>query len=254
MEARRVEGQALTDAARNEFQHELGVAYGSHPRQIADFYFPNEPASGAVIVFVHGGGFRNGSTSTVGHYGRPYLERGAIYVALGYRLVPDARYPDSCDDIERGLSMLAGQLASHGGDPRRIYLSGHSAGAMLAASVALRPSEQIPPSLVRGLVLISGMYDFAAQSPEVVNAAAARYVPNLSNAIEVVPEHTVVVGGDHDLPSVLPQAAAITAALRAKGGSVESFIEPAADHFQANRSFITPGGLVAESVVKMMQL
>jgi arylformamidase len=254
MEARRAAGRAATDAARGEFPHELALPYGGHPREVVDLYLPNEPATGAVLVFIHGGGFRNGDTSTVGHYGRPYLDRGAIYVAMGYRLVPDARYPESCDDIELGLSFLAERIAEFGGDPGQIFLSGHSAGAMLAASVALRPSAQISASLIRGLVLISGMYDFSAQPAEIVDVTAPRYVPRLVEDIAVVPEHTVVVGGDHDLPAVLPQATAMTEALQRKGGSVEMFVEPDADHFQANRSFITPGGLVAESVVKMMQL
>jgi acetyl esterase/lipase len=254
MEARRAEARAQSEAIRAEFQHEIGIAYGVEPRQVLDLYLPHEAPSGPVVVFLHGGGFRGGDPGVVGHYGRPYLERGGIYVAMGYRLVPDARYPASCDDVELGLRWLVDNIARYGGDPTQIYLTGHSAGAMLAASVGLRPSAQIPADLIAGLVLISGQYDFGLQSPETVDAAAERYVANLLEAIEQVPEHTIVVAGDRDFPACLPDAIAMTSAIQAKGGSAEMFVEPDADHFQANRSFITPGGIVSEAAMKMMRL
>ena len=254
IEARRVQAGAQNAAIRAEFRHEHGIAYGSHPRQVIDLYLPTIAPAGPVLVFLHGGGFRLGDPSSVGHYGRPYLERGGIYVAMGYRLAPEARYPLSCDDVEAGLLFLVDHVAAFGGDPTQIYLTGHSAGASLAASVGLRPSDQLPAELIAGLVLISGQYDFSAHSPETVDATAARYVPNLLLRIEHVPDHTIVVAGERDFPACLPGARAMTEAIRVAGGSVEMFVEPDADHFQAHRSFITPGGVVAEAATKMMAL
>jgi len=62
-----------------------------------------------------------------------------------------------------------------------------------------------------------------------------------------------LVGGDQDLPRVLPDAADLRAAIQARGGSVELFVEPNADHFAANRSFMTRDGIVARAVIQMMQ-
>jgi arylformamidase len=258
VEARRAQQRSMTDALRADFRHELGVPFGPHPRQVLDIYYPSTLTTAApLLVFLHGGGFRAGAPSFNGYHGRPYLEAGSIYVAMGYRLVPDLRFPDTCEDVELGLAWLNEHIAQRGGDPRRIYLSGHSAGAILAASVGLgaRPAgSPLPRDLVKGLVLISGMYDFATRPQETMNTASPRYVANLSDAIDYLPEHTVLVAGDNDLPACLPDARALHAALEARGGSAELFVEPNADHFAANRSFIVSDGEVAQAVKRMMRL
>lgn len=252
--ARRAAAEAANEATRAAFAHERGIAYGSHPQQRLDLYLPSGTPTGQVLVFLHGGGFTVGDPGSVAYHGHPYLERGAIFVAMGYRLAPDARFPECADDVEAGLAHLAAHVGDHGGDPGRIYLSGHSAGAMLAATVGLRPSSAIPADLVKGLVLISGMYDFTHHREEIVDRQSPRYVPRLLDAIERVPDHTIVVSGDHDFPAVLPDAHAMTDAVRAHGGSAEMFVEPDADHFQANRSFVTAGGTVFEATAAMMKL
>jgi arylformamidase len=258
VEARRAQQRSLTDAVRSAFRHELGVPFGAHPRQVLDVYYPQAPTTGApVLVFLHGGGFRAGDPSFNGYHGRPYLEAGSIFVAMGYRLAPEMRFPDTCEDVEQGLAWLHAHIAQRGGDPGRIYLSGHSAGAILAAHVGLRAlpaSLQLPPELVRGLVLISGMYDTSRRPRDTTNTASPRYVPNLSNAIERLPEHTVLVAGDNDLPACLPDAQALYAALTQRGASAELFVEPNADHFAANRSFVSSAGNVAQAVKRMMRL
>ena len=251
--ARRADQRARTDALRAEYRHELNVAYGDHPGQVLDIYQPRATATAApVLVFLHGGGFRRGAPGVNAYHGAPYLERGSVFVSMGYRLVPDLRFPDTVEDVERGLQWLVDHLAERGGDATRIFLSGHSAGATLAAATGLRATR---PDVVKGLVLISGMYDFTRHSDETINRDSARYVPELWEAIERIPEaHTVIVGGDHDMPAVLPDAEALLAAIQARGGSAEMFVEPNADHFQANRGFITPDGAVAQAVSRMMSL
>lgn len=253
LEARRQEGLKLSQQTKERFAHELGVSFGSHPRQRMDVFYPQGEAKGPTLVFLHGGGFRNGDPGSVSHHGYHYLEAGAIFAAIGYRLLPDAKVEDSADDIEAGLTALASRVAEHGGDPEQIYLSGHSAGAILAASVGLRPAA-IPADLVKGLVLISGMYQFQNSDPDRHNLDSPRHVPNLVKNIAHVPGHTIVVGGDKDFPAVLPDARLLTEAIRARGGSVEMFVEPEADHFQANRSFVAASGPVHDATMTMMKL
>jgi arylformamidase len=254
LEARRQEGLKLSQQTKERFGHELGVSFGSHPRQRMDVFYPQGEAKGPTLVFLHGGGFRAGDPGSVSHHGYHYLDAGAIFAAIGYRLLPDAKIEDSADDIEAGLTALASRVADHGGDPEQIYLSGHSAGAILAASVGLRPSPAIPTDLVKGLVLISGMYQFQNSDPDRHNLDSPRHVANLVDHIARVPGHTIVVGGDKDFPAVLPDATRLTDAIRARGGSVEMFVEPDADHFQANRSFVAASGPVHDATMTMMKL
>ena len=248
--ARRAATQARTDAVRAQFRHDLNVAYGDQPLQVMDVYYPQASSATAapLLVWVHGGGFRRGSPANDGYNGGPYLERGSVFVSMGYRLASAVRFPDTCADIELGLRWLVEHIAERGGDPTRVYLAGHSAGAMLAAAVGFHLE------LIRGLVLISGFYDLSNQSDEIVNRASPRYARNLIEAIERVPEHTIVIAADNDSPAALPNARALFNALQARGASVEMFVEPDADHLAANRSFATPGSNVAQAVERMMSL
>jgi acetyl esterase/lipase len=258
--ARRATQRSTTAALREQFRHDLDVAYGPHPRQVMDLYYPNTSATTAaapVLVFLHGGGFRLGDPSSNGYQGRAYLERGSLFVSMGYRLTPEVRFPDTCEDVEQGLKCLYEHIARRGGDPDRIFPSGHSAGAMLAAAVGLRRLRaelDLPSDLVKGLVLISGMYDVANHSAEMINTASPRYVADLSQAVERVPARTILIAGDHDFPAVLPDAQALQAAIRARGGSADLFVEPDADHLAANRGFITPGSTIADAVGRLMRL
>lgn len=258
-EARRQSALARTEAVRERFAHELGVRYGERPKQLMDLYRPaTGPSPAPVLVFLHGGGFRIGEPGPQGYHGLPVLEGGGLFVSMGYSLAPEVRFPDTCEDVELGLRWLYEHVAERGGDPQRIYLSGHSAGAMLAAAVGLRAAPAgLPADLVKGLVLISGMYDMGReleQQPDIVNGESSRYVPNLVDAIDHLPDHTVVVVGEHDFPRARHDAPVLVEALRARGASVETYVEPGADHFEANRSFVAVGGTVARATARMMGL
>jgi arylformamidase len=253
LEAARRAAHGETEKLLAEYAHELNIAYGDAPRQRFDVYLPKGVPAGPVLVFLHGGGFRGGDHRSVGYHGRPYLEHGALFVSMGYRVLPECAFPDMCEDIETGLGVLAEHVATKGGDPDRIYLSGHSAGATLAALGALRPRRQQRPERVRGLVAISGMYDFTRRI-DGTNQASSYYVPRLFDSIERLPEHSIVVWSDQDLPFAGPDGAALVEAIAAKGGSVEHFVERGVDHYRANRSFVAKSGEVAIATRRMMGL
>lgn len=252
-ERRRIVNEAATSRLRDDFAHQLDIAYGSNPKQVFDCYVPAAKPAGPVMIFLHGGGFRLGAPGPVAYYGRPILENGGIFISLGYRLAPEVRFPDTAEDVELGLIAISRHLESQGFDSAQTFLSGHSAGAALAAFCALRPQSK-EESQLKGLVLVSGMYDFSAHAEAVGNHASARYVPDLCSAIEHVPPHSIVVAGDRDLPAVMPAAEAMVAALRASGGSVEFFIESDADHFEAIRGFAQSESPVGRAVLTMMTL
>lgn len=248
------EARRRTEEVRARFAHELDLAYGEHDRQRLDLYLPAGEPAGPVLVFLHGGGFRAGDHRIVGYHGLPYLEAGAVVVTMSYRLVPEVRFPDMAADVEAGLNWLQSELPSRGADPTRVYLSGHSAGATLAALAALRPVAQEAPDHVRGLVALSGGYAFGRRPDEETDRTSPYYVDHLAAAIERVPDRTIVVWSDDDLPFCAPDGEALVEALRAAGGAVEHYLERGADHYQANRSFVEPDGEVATATKAMMGL
>jgi len=251
-----------TAAVRAQHQHELNLAYGPHPRQILDIYHPVQTGPAPVLVFIHGGGWRAGAPGAEGYLGGPLLNRGVMFIPMGYRLIPDGgAYPHSCDDVEHGLRWLTDHIAEHGGDPDRIYLSGTSAGATLAAAVTLDAwlaEPALPNDLIKGLVLFSGRFDrndadVAAPSDD---PGSPRYRRRLSQSIVRTPPQTILVNTTDEsaFPDVPDQNATLMAALQSRGASVERLIQPQADHFTSPRSLADGSGAVFDAVIGMMKL
>ncbi len=144
-----------------------GAAYGPGPRRKLDVYVPSGLAPGAslpVVVFFYGGGWVDGSRSEYGFAGRAFAARGFVAVVADYRLVPQVRFPAFVQDGALAVKWVRDTIARYGGDPRRIAVSGHSAGAYIAAMVALDRSWLsaigVDPAVVRAAALLSGPYDF----------------------------------------------------------------------------------------------
>jgi arylformamidase len=107
--------------------------------QSLDIHAPAEGAGHPVLVYVHGGGWRNGDKSRVGRKPEYFTGRGWVFVSINYRLLPAGRHPANVDDVAASLAWVHDHIADHGGDPTRIVVMGHSAGAHLAALVATDP-------------------------------------------------------------------------------------------------------------------
>jgi len=124
------------------------VAYGSDARQRIDIYLPEQPHDAPIIVMVHGGAWVIGNKAlpqVVDNKLARWLPRGAIVVSVGYRLLPLAGKHeltplDQADDVARAIAKVQALAPGWGGDPQRIVLMGHSAGAHLVALVAASPS------------------------------------------------------------------------------------------------------------------
>ncbi len=148
-------------------QAELAVtkdlAYGPHERQRVDIYTrsrrPAEPVP-AIVVF-HGGGLIGGSRGATVNVAEYFASLGYVGVNGGYRLAPDAKWPDGARDVAAAVGYLRDHVAEHGGDPERIYVAGISTGALHAATYVFRP-ELLPAGAARaaGAILVSGPYTF----------------------------------------------------------------------------------------------
>ncbi len=143
------------------------LAYGPHERQRVDISArarrPAEPVP-AIVVF-HGGGLIGGSRGATTNVAEYFASLGYVGVNGGYRLAPDAKWPEGAHDVAAAVGYLRDHVAEHGGDPERIYVAGISTGALHAATYVFRP-ELLPAGAARaaGAILVSGPYtfDFAA--------------------------------------------------------------------------------------------
>ncbi len=154
------------------------IAYGDHARQVLDLYQPEglDPKQAApILMFVHGGAFVDGDkdrTSEVYSNVLWYFARhGVIGVNVEFRLAPEFKYPSGTQDIAAAVAWVRAHAASWGGDPDRIYLMGHSAGATHAGHYAgdakFQPAEG---SGLAGLIVVSGRVR-AENGPENPNAS-----------------------------------------------------------------------------------
>ena len=144
------------------------LAYGSDVRQQLDIYAPTTASNDGhalapVVVFFYGGSWNMGSRKDYKFAGEALASRGILTVVADYRLYPQVRYPDFLDDSAAAVAWTARQVQKYGGDPRKIFVMGHSAGGYNAAMVALDArwlgKSRLAPSLLRGWIGMAGPYD-----------------------------------------------------------------------------------------------
>ena len=135
-------------------------------RQTLDVWRPAATAMGKrpVIVFIYGGGWANGDRRSYAFAARAFARAGVVVVVPDYRKVPTVRFPAFVQDGAAAVRWVRDHVADYGGDPERVALAGHSAGAYNAVMLALDRrwlrAEGVDPAIVKAAVGLSGPYDF----------------------------------------------------------------------------------------------
>ena len=143
------------------------IAYGEHPLQTFDVYLPDSPANAPVMIYIHGGGWAKGDKKAVGLKPEFFNGKGWIFVSLNYRLLPEGKHPENVNDVALAIAKIHDEVAGHGGDPGKLFVMGHSAGAHLASLVATNPKPLAKAgksvSLIKGVIsLDTNGYDLPA--------------------------------------------------------------------------------------------
>lgn len=127
-----------------------------------DVYRPKDAAKSPVLVFIHGGGWRGGDKTSAEDKGRFFTGKGYVVVSVNYRLSPAVTHPVHIQDVVRSVKWVLDEIGAYGGDPGRLFVMGHSAGAHLAALAAAdgaRLAEggiEAGVSVFKGVVLLDG--------------------------------------------------------------------------------------------------
>ncbi len=151
-------------APRRKVRFVSGHRYGPHPRHTLDVYFPVD-AQGPVpvVVFYYGGGWEEGQRRDYRFVGAALAARGVMVILPDYRLHPEVTHTGFLDDAAAALAWARAFAPDAGGDPNRIFLMGHSAGAYIAAMLALAPPWRSAP--LAGVIGLAGPYDFLPDTP-----------------------------------------------------------------------------------------
>jgi acetyl esterase/lipase len=150
---------------KSGFEEVRAVSYGSGDRDKLDIYRPQGARGAPVVVFFYGGNWDSGGRDMYFFVASALARRGIVTVIPDYRLYPDVKFPGFVQDSARAVAWVKSHAADYGGDPRRLFIMGHSAGAHIAAMLALdgqwlRAAGLDSDRDIRGWIGISGPYDF----------------------------------------------------------------------------------------------
>ena len=235
-------------------QRTRDVAFGADARQRLDIYRPPASVGAArpVIVFWYGGSWDNGSKKDYRFVGVALARLGYVTVLPDYRLYPQVRFPLFLDDGAQAVAWVQRHAADYGGDPSRIILMGHSAGAHMAAMLALnqRYLEQAgaDPARIVGLIGLSGPYGLTPNTPTLNDIFRAPFTPHDWQVLPYVfaqAPPALLMHGRADKLVRVANTEALAAALRAQGVPVESRIYEARGHIDMLAALSLPGRLRA---------
>ncbi|WP_379923119.1 alpha/beta hydrolase [Erythrobacter sp. R86502] len=238
-----------------------GVAFGTHG-QTLDIWRP-ETAPDIdlpVVVFWYGGGWAKGDRTSYAFAGRALARAGFVVVIPDYRKVPDIHFPAFLDDGVEALAWVRDNVRNHGGDPDRVAVMGHSAGAYQAVMLALDAerlkANGIAPDFIKAGVGLSGPYDFYPfDSPRSIAAFSqwprpAETQPITYARMDAPPLLLVTSDGDE---TVRPRNADnLGAKLRGLGATVQVMNYGPLDHEEIVMALSVPfrgkGKVLADSV------
>lgn len=222
-------------------------------RHLLDVYAPPHADGLPVALWFYGGGWRSGDKRLFEHLGRALALRGIVTVAVNYRLTPAVKHPAHIEDCAAAVAWTYKHIAEYGGDPRKLFLTGHSAGAHLASLLTLDRQYLdrvgVPAEVIPGVIPVSGASDLArhlgstvfttreqieeafGETEEELSAASPYYYVN-GNA----PPFLVIVAED-DPPGLQEQGKRLADALRDAGATARFIVVKGRDHFSIVRRF-----------------
>lgn len=174
--------ESLSNASLSQFSWRTDIPYGDLPLQTLDAVAARDPKS-PIFFFIHGGYWKTLDKRSHRFAANPFLKNGCAAVNVNYRLAPDVSIDDIVDDVARSIRWTYAHAHEFHGDPNRIYVAGHSAGAHLALMSYLRLIEQEESiaQAIRCAYCISGLYDLDLPMRSYLNAELNLY-PRIARA------------------------------------------------------------------------
>ncbi len=243
-------------------------------RQILDVHYDKQTTKTAkpVILWIHGGAWKFGNkTYGIGSKARAFTKAGYVLVAMNYRFHPKANWKDQAGDVAAAAKWIQQNIAPYGGDPKRIILMGHSAGAHLAALTAADPSyfnnTQVPYHHIKAAVLLDGAgYDLTSvmktskglelkfyqdvfgNDPKLLKAASpthqfAKKRPS--------PDYLIIPISNRKI--TLQQSKALATAIKSSGNHAEVFVARNRTHMSLSQKIGAPGDGPTTAILKFLK-
>jgi arylformamidase len=239
------------------------VAYGSSEIEKLDIYKTNRP-NAPVNIYIHGGAWRNGSAKDFAFPAEMFINAGAHFVVPDFVQVQDAggSLMPMAEQVRRAVAWVGKNGERLGADSGRIFISGHSSGAHLAGVTLVtewRKDFGVPPDIIKGGVLVSGMYDLKpvrlSKRSEYVSftdeieekLSTLRHLDKLNAPV-------IVAYGTQETPEFQRQSREFAAAVKAAGKPAQLIVGEGFNHFEMQETFGNPYGIAGRAALEMMQL
>lgn len=254
--------EQLSDETRAALPHILGVSYGDREREVIDIYpaAARDDSTGTpTLIYFHGGYFRQGHARENNYAARAFAEAGAAVFVATYDLCPDVPLGTIAAQAKAAIAWVYANAAEHGGDPNRLFIIGHSAGAHLVAMALAEGVPGVVPDMLRGAMLISGIYDLA---PVRETSLQAELRISDEDQVELSPlSHPpalrvplVISWGEAETEEWRRQSTLFAAVTRSAGTPVEEVPVPGADHFSIAFDLMDPAKPQTRVMLSMMGL
>jgi arylformamidase len=252
-----------SEATRARLGPPKRLSYGATPIEALDLY-ATARANAPINVFIHGGAWRTGLARDAAYAAELFVHAGAHFVVLDFINVLEAGgdLMPMAEQVRRGVAWVYRNAASFGGDPGRIYVSGHSSGGHLAGVVLTtdwRRDFDLPPDVVKGGLICSGMFDLkpvrlSARSGYVKFTDAIEQALSSQRHLERLAAPVIVAHGTLETPEFIRQSREFAAAVKAAGKPVELIVAEGYNHFEIIETLANPYGLLGRAVLAQMRL
>ncbi len=164
------------EARAQDVRRDVPYGEAAQKGQVLDVYSPAGAKDLPVVFWIHGGGWQTGDKKDVQLKPQVFNDKGFVFVSVNYRLLPEVDMGTIVRDVARAVHWVHDNIARHGGDPDRLFVMGHSAGAQLAALICTDDrylkAEGLSLAIVKGCVPVDGdTYDV----PAIIETAETRW-------------------------------------------------------------------------------
>ena len=238
-------------------------AYGSTAIEALDVY-RTKRSNAPINIFIHGGAWRGGSAKGSAYSAELFVHAGAHFVVPDFTWVQDVggSLMPIADQVRRAVAWVYKNAQSFGGDPNRIFVSGHSSGGHLAGVILTtdwRKDYHVPADVVKGGLCCSGMFDLkpvrlSARSSYVKFTDEVEQALSSQRQLDKLNAPVIVAYGTLETPEFQRQSRDFAAAVKAAGKPVQLLVADGYNHFEIIETLANPYGLLGRAVLQQMQL
>jgi arylformamidase len=256
-----------SERARSILGSPKRLGYGPSEAERLDIFCATQQRSGQsnapISIFVHGGGWRGGNAATYAFLAEPFVRAGAHCLLLDFTNVDETAgdLAPLVEQVRRAIDWVYTHAASFGGDPERIYLVGHSSGGHLGGCVLTTDwsTRSLPPDLLKGALLVSGMYDLkpvrlSARSSYLAFTDEIEHTLSPARHLDAVTAPLILSYGTYETPEFQRQTAEFFALLQTAGKPSALLVAEGYNHFEILETLANPYGLLGRAALAQMGL